>query len=531
MNSTASYRFHLPGLDEAELGWLAQELAFVLRSGDVIALVGDLGAGKSTLARAVIRTLADDPHHEVPSPTFTLVQTYETGSTPIAHFDLYRLSAAEELNELGFEHLMQTGAALVEWPDRAEDRLPAEHLEISLDDPGGSGETRDVALTGNGAWAARLKRFEVMHGLLADAGFQGGEAKLKIIAADASARGYARVEKAVTGSATSQPSSAFVMDWPKHPDGPPLRDGKPYSQIAKLAEHVTPFIAVARALKEAQLSAPEIYATDEDAGFILLEDFGEQGYAQALTAGVPQDALWRNAVDALVHLRSLPADQPLGGTDEVDAAYTLPELDKTILEIETDLVPDWLWPAVHGAPMTEDEHTAYRQIWSPIFDEILSEPTGWLLRDYHSPNLLHLPQREGFQAAGMIDFQDALQGPLAYDLVSLLQDARLDVPEELETELLAHYIATVRQREPVFGDEAESRFRSIYAMLGAERNTKILGIFVRLAKRDGKTRYLAHMPRIWGYLERNLRHPDLKPLAQWYDKAFPRDLRGRTLSL
>lgn len=526
MTAPETYRFNLSERDEDQLRFLAQELAFVLRPGDVVALRGDLGAGKTTLARAVIRTLTGDPVHEVPSPTFTLVQTYETGGTEIAHFDLYRLSAAEELDELGFDHLLKRGAALVEWPERAEDRLPPDRLEIELTDPGGTGSTRNVSLVGSGTWAHRVKRLETMHRLIDEAGFDERETDLSIVAADASTRSYARV----SNDTKAAPNTALLMDWPRHPDGPPLKDGKPYSQIAKLAEDVVPFIAVANALQGIGLSAPAIYSSNVDDGFILLEDLGELGYAQAIAAGIPQEALWANAVDALVHLRGVFANKPLPIGSSAPT-YTLPELDRTILEIETALVPDWLWPAVHGAPMPDAERETYRSIWSPIFDDILNEPKGWLLRDYHSPNLLHLPGREGYKAAGMIDFQDALQGPLAYDLVSLLQDARLDVSEDIETSMLARYFTSVRQHEPEFDDAAEARFRSIYAKLGAERNTKILGIFVRLAKRDKKTRYLAHMPRIWGYLERNLRHPHLNDLSQWYDKAFPPHLRGKPISL
>ena len=149
-----------------------------------------------------------------------------------------------------------------------------------------------------------------------------------------------------------------------------------------------------------------------------------------------------------------------------------------------------------------------------------------MLRDYHSPNLILLDDRSGAGRVGIIDFQDALQGPLAFDLVSLLQDARLDVPADIETELLQRYCSKASTGNEVFD---EARFRRTYALLGAQRNTKILGIFTRLARRDNKTRYLAHMPRIWGYLERNLAHPALSGLAAWYDEHFPREVRTRPL--
>jgi hypothetical protein len=159
---------------------------------------------------------------------------------------------------------------------------------------------------------------------------------------------------------------------------------------------------------------------------------------------------------------------------------------------------------------------------------VLAQPKTWLLRDFHSPNLIALNDRKPPRDVGIIDFQDAMIGPAAYDLVSLLQDARVDVPEELEKPLFSQYVAAVSARDPAF-DRAEFTFS--YAALGAQRNTKILGIFVRLAMRDGKRQYLAHLPRIWGYLERDLQHDDLAPLRAWYDENLPRSLRAEALNI
>ena len=142
-----------------------------------------------------------------------------------------------------------------------------------------------------------------------------------------------------------------------------------------------------------------------------------------------------------------------------------------------------------------------------------------MIRDYHSPNLMWLPERKGLERVGILDFQDALRGPLAYDLVSLLQDARLDVPEPLERELLARYCSARGAGSKPF---SRDRFVSLYAVLGAQRNSKILGIFARLAKRDGKRGYLAHIPRVARYLERDLAHPSLAALRRFYEKSFPR---------
>src|SRR4029077_20603859 len=154
--------------------------------------------------------------------------------------------------------------------------------------------------------------------------------------------------------------------------------------------------------------------------------------------------------------------------------------------------------------------------------------SGWVLRDYHSPNLMWLPDRKGLKRVGLLDFQDALRGPLAYDLVSLLQDARLDVPEALERDQLARYCSARNAQSPHFSSD---QFRTLYATLGAQRNSKILGIFARLAKRDGKRGYLAHIPRVARYLERNLAHPTLAALRAWYARELPPADRMPSLSL
>ena len=170
----------------------------------------------------------------------------------------------------------------------------------------------------------------------------------------------------------------------------------------------------------------------------------------------------------------------------------------------------------------------FNSIWAAIFTRVLQSPKGWVLRDYHSPNLIALDQRAAPRDVGIIDFQDALIGPEAYDLVSVLQDARLDVSAALEAQLLDRYTSRAAQHGDGFD---AAHFRFTYASLGAQRNTKILGIFARLAKRDGKRQYLAHIPRIWGYLERDLAHPDLAHLAAWYTRYLPPDVRRRALSI
>jgi aminoglycoside/choline kinase family phosphotransferase len=274
------------------------------------------------------------------------------------------------------------------------------------------------------------------------------------------------------------------------------------------------------------LSAPEVLAHDLPHGLLLVEDLGDRLFGAEIRAGTPQAEMWRAAVDALVHLRGVPVPAAIPLPD--GTSYSLPRRDRAAFEIEIDLLLDWLWPELKGSNAPDEVRAEFHGAWRPIVDRLLALPGGWLLRDYHSPNLIWLPERSGAAKVGILDFQDAVNEHFAFDLVSLLQDARVDVSETLESELLAYYCAAVRRSEPQF-DEAEFSFA--YNALGAQRNTKILGIFARLAGRDGKPQYLAHLPRIWGYLERNLRHPALGSLAAWYDKYFPVSLRSRRLGV
>lgn len=512
-------RHLIPDLDEAGLALVAEVLALSVRPGDILALRGDLGAGKTTFARAFIRAVLDDPSAEVPSPTFTLLQTYETSRFSIAHVDLYRTVGAAELEEIGFHEAVATNVVLLEWPERAEHALPASRLEIQLEtaaDP----NRRALHLMGLGDWAPRLDRIRAVYAFLIDHAHRTGSApsRLRYLQGDASPRAYARLD---FGG-----SSRVLMNAPAMPDGPPVRDGQPYSRIAHIAEDVRPFVAVTQALGQRGLAAPQVHAQDLAQGLLLLDDCGDLILGRAIAAGVSQSDLWRDAVDALIALRRKgppPAALPIAD----DAFHALPDFDHHALSIEAELLLDWYWPAAKGQPVPADARDAFIALWTGQFDWLTRLPKGWVLRDYHSPNLMWMPKRDGIARIGVLDFQDAMAGPWAYDLVSLLQDARLDVPAALESDLFARYCDRVAAIEPDFD---RTSFAHAYAALGAQRNTKILGIFARLARRDGKPAYLQHMPRIWRYLARDLAHPSLAPLQVWYDRHFPQADRTRILA-
>jgi hypothetical protein len=487
------------GVDEARLTRLAELIALKVRAGDLITLTGDLGAGKTTFARALIRAMLDDVQAEVPSPTFTIVQPYVTPRIEIAHFDLYRLSDAAEIDEIGFDEAVSSGLALVEWPERADGRLHGHHLDIALS-AGPSAEARTVKFTPDSVWTARIERLREI-----DAFLSGRAGALRYLQGDASTRAYARL--------IGDRGSLVLMDSPRMPDGPPIRDGLPYSRIAHLAEDVIAFHAMADALDERGMIVPTIRTFDHDRGLLLIDDLGDLTFGRAVASGEDLQALWSTAIDGLVALRAYAPQERLPVPGNA-GDHILHRFDRTALLIEIELLTDWYWPAVKGTPIPADVKAEFLRLWNTQIDWLETLPLGWVLRDYHSPNLMWL----GDKRVGALDFQDAMRGPWAYDVVSLLQDARLDVPEDVERALLDHYRRGVARREPDFDAAA---FDTAYAVLGAQRNTKLLGIFRRLAHRDGKTAYLAHIPRIWRYLERDLRHPALADLAAWFELHFP----------
>ncbi len=483
---------------------VAAELSSALAPGDLVTLNGDLGAGKTAFARALIRTLAKDPELEVPSPTFTLIQTYDTPRLGVVHADLYRIDSPEELAGLGWDEAAEGAAVLLEWPERAGEWLPADRLDVSIRLVPGQDDARRIVVTPMGTWVDRLARHEALAKLLAASGWD--KAERVPIQGDASTRAY---ERLVRGDET-----AILMIAPRRPDGPPVRDGKPYSAIAKLAESVHAFVAVADGLRGLGYSAPKILASDLDAGLLIVEDLGGEG---VLDRDGPLSERYELATSLLadLHARTLPDTLPVAGADE---AYTLPQYDLDAMMIEVELLLDWYIPHIARRPISASARAQFGALWRQALAPLAEQRQTWTLRDYHSPNLLWLPERQGLKRIGIIDFQDAVTGHPAYDLASLLQDARRAVPEPMELILFQHYVQLRRKTEPAFDVGA---FAAAYAVIGAQRVTKVLGIFVRLDRRDGKPGYLKHLPHMEAYLRRNLAHPALSDLRLWYRQNLP----------
>jgi aminoglycoside/choline kinase family phosphotransferase len=270
-------------------------------------------------------------------------------------------------------------------------------------------------------------------------------------------------------------------------------------------EDIGPFVAVAGLLRELGLSAPEVLAEDRAKGFLLLEDFGDDTYTRLLARGADEPALYRLAVDTLVALQR--AAEPRGTPE-------LPPYDIERLLGEAALFVDWY------RPLAGELHEEYLALWRALLPDAVVAPPTLVLRDYHIDNLMLLPNRSGVRSCGLLDFQDAVTGQPSYDLVSLLEDARRDIPGPLRQAMTERYLAAFP------GLDRQAFLRSA-AILSAQRNCKILGIFTRLWRRDGKRQYLAHIPRVWRLLEADLRHPALTSIARWLDRHLPPETRCR----
>jgi tRNA threonylcarbamoyl adenosine modification protein YjeE len=494
-----SWRVELP--DEAATVSLAASVAKWMGAGDLITLSGDLGSGKTTFARAIIRALSGDDELEVPSPTFTLMQVYQGAVCPIVHADLYRIRNPEELAELGWEEAAEGALVLVEWPERAGELLNADRLDIAFRIDAARGPSfRTAILTGIGSLEARLSVNRAIHEMVERSGWS--QAERQFMQGDASTRLYERLVK-------KNGESAILMTSPPRPDGPPVRYGKPYSAIARLAEDIRPFIAIDSGLRKLGLSAPEIIAYDLKTGLAVLEDFGFETIVDS--QGHIVQERYAEGIAVLTKLHSATHPDVLPIQEGLD--YSIPPYDVDALSIEVELLVDWYAPHIAKVALTSGAKSSFVNLWRHTLNEILAVPPTWSLRDFHSPNLLWLPEREGLERIGIIDFQDCVLGHPAYDVASLLQDARVTVPDEIELKLLGHYARLRREADPNFDLAA---FARAYAILGAQRATKILGIFARLDKRDHKPQYLAHLPRIEKYLCKDLAHPALAELKSWY---------------
>jgi aminoglycoside/choline kinase family phosphotransferase len=304
------------------------------------------------------------------------------------------------------------------------------------------------------------------------------------LAGDASFRKYERLQ------GTRGP--AVLMDAP-----PPQED-------------VRPFVRIARHLFKHGFGVPEILAEDHDAGLLLLEDLGDDTYTRLLARGHDERELYILAVDALIALHRLPAQEAI---PEGVSRYG----DARLLE-EVSRVNSWYRQLVDAPALSSYAERAFGEIWTKVLPRAWKVPTSLVLFDFHIDNLMLVRGRSGLKACGILDFQDAVAGPVTYDLMSLLEDARRDINPALVTEMKDRYLAA-------FPEIGREDFDLSWAVMAAQRHTRVIGTFARLRLRDNKPHYLVHMPRLWRYMEVCLAHPALADLKAWFDMYVPQELR------
>lgn len=312
-----------------------------------------------------------------------------------------------------------------------------------------------------------------------------GNALITELPTDASFRHYSRL--------ADNGRQAMLMDAP-----PPQED-------------IRPFLAIAHHLNSLGYSAPKVFAEDCDRGFILLEDLGDSTFTRLLAAGNDETSLYLLATDMLIDLHKKPAVHAI--------PLNLPSYDIEKLLAEVALLTDWFVPAVTGHNLPPAVIEDYQASWREILISMTGIPDTLVLRDYHVDNLLRLEGRQGIAACGLLDFQDAVVGPITYDLVSLIEDARRDVSRSTRLAVIERYLKA-------FPDLSCENFSRSMSILGAQRHAKVIGIFTRLCVRDGKSIYLEHIPRVWRLLESACQYSDLGPIKAWFDRHIPVELRG-----
>lgn len=324
------------------------------------------------------------------------------------------------------------------------------------------------------------ERDTLIHAFLTRCGW--GEAKRGRLAGDASFRHYERLEM--------DGKRAVLMDAP-----PPKED-------------VRPFVRMAMHLQRLGFSAPELMALDQENGLLLLEDLGDDTYTRLLAAGHDEEALYALAIDTLAELHCHPDVIPLH----------MPAYDDERLLTEAALLTDWYMPAIFDRATDKAARADYLKRWQDAFPIARAMPETLVLRDFHVDNLMKLP-RDGLRACGLLDFQDAVGGPLTYDLMSLLEDARRDIDPALVARMKDRYLAKMPGLD-------RAAFEASWAVMAAQRHAKVIGIFTRLCKRDGKPVYLEHIPRVWRLLDAACAHPALAGIKEWLDEHIPVEQRS-----
>lgn len=462
---------------------LAGDLAPYLMPGDVIALTGYLGAGKSHFARALVRALGSRQKH-LPSPTFTLLQTYDDTRMPVAHTDFYRLGDPSEAEELNLDPFIEHGLTVIEWADNAPHMCPARTLWVRLEDEGGG---RSITFKSeDDSWEKRFGFFtpdlqrpvtdKGRHDFVQRTTGKKGQV-ITPVSADASFRSYWRVRMG--------DSAQILMDAPA-----PMED-------------LERFVRVDKFLEANGVRVPHVYEADLESGYALIEDFGNSTVFDAVESGADPMKHYEAAVDILAHIAQ-------------SEKAAVPRQEKENWLDEACHFTDWFLPYATGhATHTADRRQFRELIWG-LMAQMPELPQTTMLKDYHCQNLMVLPDGAGVESLGVLDFQDARIGPVSYDLASLLYDVRYKVPSHF------HSILTARMAGSMPGHVTPEALSQGVKMVAIQNLLRIAGVFTRLARRDGKTQYLDYMPLLWSHADALLAEvPEAEALAAFIDKQTP----------
>jgi aminoglycoside/choline kinase family phosphotransferase len=393
--------------------------------------------------------------------------------------------------------MLTDGICLVEWPEIAGDALPpASTITLRLEH---SGDGRTAIIEAPAKQTARINRVLAIRDFLTKVGY--ADAKRRFLSGDASSRAY---ETIIADNETQM----LLMDWPPSSKGAIVQNGKTYAEIAHIAQDANSFVAISGYLRDKDFVAPDVLAADVRQGILLIEDLGRDGVLDATGAPISERYLDSLRCLARLHDLGVPPSIKLAA----DQQYRVPAFDPEAMKIEVSLLVEWYLPFKRGSAVSDSEKREYFAIWDTLIADLEGCETGLLLRDFHSPNIIWQEKEEpAYRKVGLIDFQDAMIGPTAYDVASLIQDARVTIPTDLADTLMQQYLG-LRASHPGFD---ASRFRSAFAIMSAQRNCKLAGIWVRLMQRDGKPGYMKHMPRTMAYLRSALEHDSLSTLREW----------------
>ena len=472
----------------SDLEELAKELTPLLTQGCLMTLNGQIGTGKTTLAKLLINNLTQTPHEDIVSPTFNLYHTYSSDNLEIAHYDFYRIESEMELLEIDLSESLTDKVCIIEWANKFKDLLPKDRIEISIKF---IKNEREYIIRPLGKFREVVSSRNKIENFLCDLDINFTE--LQRLPGDASKRKYYRV--------TGSNNTMILMDAAQKSD---------IKSKTGLTNGIDDFIKIQEYLDSIDVRVPKLIETNKIDNIILEEDLGEYCYKDILTKENYQE-LYDPAIQTLIHISNIKHPKNISMNSN---PHYIKEFDLDIYLNEAEIFIDYYWPFVNGNLCSVDKKQEFRDIMGELYSNLTHDKT-LMLRDFHSPNLLFLDNENAFRKCAVIDFQDALFGHPLYDLVSLINDARITIDVYQEKYLIELYKKDFSFHNVQFDS---SSFMQQYHILGVQRSIKILGIFARLAILENNKDYIVHMPRVISYIKRTMYSGCIEELTKWLNK-------------